>query len=554
MKTFHTQQTEFLKLCSILIPISKKYDYSSTDLEAWVPEIENYHAYVPLIGVYSSGKSSLLNTFLGSKVFKKEITPCTDIPFEISWGENDKYEIRHSDSVQPVTLKEIQEGTYTARPDSVISMVMNNDNLEKYKNLALVDLPGLNAGIDAHSKAIDFYIHKSAAYLLVIDPKTNLRKDLVDFLLELSAFSVPVYCIITKKDKIRPATMKEIIAQISQQIRDSFGRDADGIGVTSAMEFGNDVSDLHKSLASLEERCGEMLHNQYHNMFIKVISDLEQGLRSRIENSQLDDSELDKQEHELKMKNEEAVRKLQSTSEHQQSLIQQSAGKLLDHIQQALESNVSSLASARVSGSDISNQIGQIYRRAFMDGYQTYVSPMLTEYSKKLSMLVPDVQIGQIENVKEAPESGTSDKGGDAVGKVVATKALAKIAMAIPVVGPYIAIAIKVFGYLSALFGGKGSTSNKENQIQQMENQIRHETIPRIIAELHNPIISHLNDVTTEMQQCVEKAIADQTENYQKSRDDIKQSRMKKVEEFEADKLMWQNDLAELGRCHELLS
>ena len=200
MKTFHTQQTEFLKLCSILIPISKKYDYSSTDLEAWVPEIENYHAYVPLIGVYSSGKSSLLNTLFGSKVFKKEITPCTDIPFEISWGENDKYEIRHSDSVQPVTLKEIQEGTYTARPDSVISMVMNNDNLEKYKNLALVDLPGLNAGIDAHSKAIDFYIHKSAAYLLVIDPKTNLRKDLVDFLLELSAFSVPVYCIITKKD------------------------------------------------------------------------------------------------------------------------------------------------------------------------------------------------------------------------------------------------------------------------------------------------------------------------------------------------------------------
>jgi hypothetical protein len=126
--------------------------------------------------------------------------------------------------------------------------------------------------------------------------------------------------------------------------------------------------------------------------------------------------------------------------------------------------------------------------------------------------------------------------------------------LAIPVVGPYIAIAIKVFGYLNAFFGGKGSTSNKENQIQQMENQIRNETIPRIIAELHNPIISHLNDVTTEMQQCVEKAIADQTENYQKSREDIKQSRMKKVEEFEADKLMWQNDLAELGRCHELLS
>ena len=115
------------------------------------------------------------------------------------------------------------------------------------------------------------------------------------------------------------------------------------------MEFGNDVSDLHKSLASLEERCGEMLHNPYHNMFIKVISDLEQGLRSRIENSQLDDSELDKQEHELKM-NEEAVRKLQSTSEHQRALFSNLRDKLLDHIQQALESNVSSLASARVSG------------------------------------------------------------------------------------------------------------------------------------------------------------------------------------------------------------
>lgn len=554
MKTFITQQIEFLKLCSILIPISKKYDSSNTDLEGWKSEIENYRAYVPLIGVYSSGKSSLLNTFLGAKVFKKEITPCTDIAFEISWGEQDSYEIRHSDFVHPVTLKEIQEGTYTAKPDSVISLVMNNESLKAYKNLALVDLPGLNAGIDAHSKAIDSYIHKSAAYLLVIDPKTNLRKDLVDFLLELSAFSVPVYCIITKKDKIRPETMQEIKDQISKQIRDSFGRDADGIGVSSAMEFGNDVIDLHKSLSSLEERCGELLDNQFHNLFLKVIKALELGLRSRIENSQLADSELDKLEHDQTMKNEEAIRKLKSSSEIHQTLVQQSAGKLLDHIQQALDSNVVSLASARVSGSDINNQIGQIYRRAFMDGYQTYISPMLNDYSKQLSMLVPDIQIGQLDVSKDASESGAIGKGGEAFGKVIATNALAKIALAIPVVGPYIAIAIKIFGYLHAIFGGKGSESSKENQIQQMQNQIRQETIPRIIAELHNPIIAHLNDVTAEMQHCVEKAIADQTENYRKSLEDIKQNRMKKVEEFEAEKMMWHQDLAELGKCYELLS
>lgn len=554
MKSLSVQQAEYQQLCKTLTPLCIEYLTNEEDIIGWSLKIDNYKAYIPLIGCYGAGKSSILNTLLGKRIFKCDIGPVTDIAFEMAWGEQDKLEIRHTDGVSSVTFDQIREGTYTAKPDSVISLELNNDNLKAYPHLALVDLPGLNAGIDAHSKAVDSYISKSAAYLVIIDPRSTLRKDLVDFLSELSAFSVPVYCLITKSDKITEKSMQEIKSQVSLQIKSSFGREADDIGVTSGMEFENNVTDLHRFMESLEKRSGEMMSNQFNHMFMKVVRELEQVLSSRIENEQLADAELDKKEHEQTNICDEAIRKLKSSAEHQQSLVLQSAKLLLDHIQQALESNASSLASSAVSKIDVSNQIRQIYSRAFVEGYQTYIIPMLKEYSKELSMLVPDIQIGQLsqnKNASGADAGGTVDNG---IGKIIATEALAKLALAIPVYGPFIAAAIKVFGYLSALFGGNGSSANQEGQKQQVQRQIEQETIPQIIAELQNPILEKLNAVVAEMNQYLQNSIKQQTDNYNKSLEDIKISRQKKTDEFEAQKQKWQKDLIEVRKCYDLLS
>jgi predicted GTPase len=83
MKTITAQQTEYLELCSTLNPLTKEYQVSSEELGIWQKEIGSFQAYVPLIGAYSSGKSSLLNAFLQQKLFRVKIDPCTDIAFEI---------------------------------------------------------------------------------------------------------------------------------------------------------------------------------------------------------------------------------------------------------------------------------------------------------------------------------------------------------------------------------------------------------------------------------------------------------------------------------------
>ena len=110
MKTITAQQTEYLELCSTLNPLTKEYQVSSEELGIWQKEIGSFQAYVPLIGAYSSGKSSLLNAFLQQKLFRVKIDTCTDIAFEIFWANQDKFEIITDGKSSSVTAEQIRKG------------------------------------------------------------------------------------------------------------------------------------------------------------------------------------------------------------------------------------------------------------------------------------------------------------------------------------------------------------------------------------------------------------------------------------------------------------
>jgi len=540
MKTITAQQTEYLDLCSALHPLTKQYQVSSEELETWQKEIGCFQAYVPLIGAYGSGKSSLLNAFLQQKLFRVEIDPCTDIAFEIFWANQDKFEIITDGKSTPVTADQIRSGSYTAIPDSICRVALNNPSLQSLPHLAIVDLPGLQSGVQVHSMAIDNYISKSAAYLLIIDPEILLREDLIRFMEELQAFSVPVYCLITKSDKKDPTELEQVKESVQNQILQYFGRNPDGMDIVSAGT--PDMEGFRRVLNELEDRSGELLAAAYNDRFRSLISALERSINTRIENTELDDTELDRKERELITNIDTAKHEIARASEKSRVEAQNAGARWVAHIQQALESNVNALVNTQMAGGDFQSQIGHICRRAFIDGYNQYVLPVLKGYGSKLVGIVANTQtFSSAEQSKEikAPKQDNSTI------KVL----IEEILKSIPVIGPFLAAIVK------AIFGGsKGSAASKEDQKRQIEQRIRSEIIPKVVSGLQEQIKQKIDESIADMNKNTEQSLNANLDQFKRDLEDLKEQRKANEESFKQKKLQWQTDLETVRECYGYLT
>ncbi len=544
MKTITAQQTEYLELCSALHPLTKQYHVSSEELETWQKEIGSFQAYVPLIGAYSSGKSSLLNAFLQKKLFRVEIDPCTDIAFEIFWANQDKFEIITDRKSTPVTADQIRSGSYTAKPNSICRVALNNPALQSLPHLAIVDLPGLQSGVQVHSMAIDNYESKSAAYLLIIDPEILLREDLIRFMEELQAFSVPVYCLITKSDKKDPTEIEQVKDAVQNQILQYFGRNPDGIDIVSAGT--PDTEGFKRVLHELEDRSGELLAAAYNDRFRSLLGTLERSILARIENTELDDTELDRRERELATKVDAAKQEIATASEKSRVEAQNAGAHWIAHIQQALESNVNALTNTQIAGGDLQSQIGHICRRAYIDGYNQYVLPVLKGYGSILDSIVANAQ----------PSSGSLSTR-DQSGGIKAPKQdnspiisiIEEILKSIPVVGPILAAIFK------AIFGGsKGKAASKEDQKRQIEQKLRSEIIPQVVSNIQEQIKQKIDESIAEMNKNTEQALIARLDQYKIDLEDLKEQRKADEASFKLKKLQWQTDLEKVRECYGYLT
>jgi|BioPla2DNA2_1021312.scaffolds.fasta_scaffold05725_3 GTP-binding protein EngB required for normal cell division len=547
MKTITAQQTEYLELCSTLNPLTKEYQVSSEELGIWQKEIGSFQAYVPLIGAYSSGKSSLLNAFLQQKLFRVKIDPCTDIAFEIFWANQDKFEIITDGKSSSVTAEQIREGTYAAKPESICRVALNNPALQSLPHLAIVDLPGLQSGVRVHSMAIDNYISKSAAYLLIIDPEILLREDLIRFMEELQAFTVPVYCLITKSDKIDPTDMEQVKEAVQEQILQYFGRKPDGIDTVSAGI--PDTEGFKRVLNELENRSGELLATAYNGRFRSLLNTLERSINTRIENTELDDTELDRKERELVNKIEAAKHEIAGASEKSRVEAQNAGARWIAHIQQALESNVNALVNTQMAGGDLQSQIGHICRRAFIDGYNQFVLPVLKGYGSKLEGIVANVQIGN-SGFSKTEQTGVTNVPKQENSNI--SVVIEDILKTIPVIGPFLAALVALF---KALFGGsKGKAASKEDQKRQIEQRLRSEIIPQVVSNLHEQIKQKIDESISEMNKNTEQALNVNLEQFVGALADLKEQRKAQADEFAKQKLQWQKDLETVRGCYGYLT
>ena len=126
---------------------------SQNSLKDLYAKVNTFKVVIPIIGLFSAGKTSLINKFLEEDIFSVNVTPETTLATEIVYGISNKLVLyKNETEYEEKSLDYL--GKIDAKDYLYQRVYLNKNVLKKYPEIVLVDMPGIDSGLETHNKAI----------------------------------------------------------------------------------------------------------------------------------------------------------------------------------------------------------------------------------------------------------------------------------------------------------------------------------------------------------------------------------------------------------------
>lgn len=213
---------------------------------------QNANLLIPLVGEFSSGKTTLLNALTDSKKLETATKPTTATIYEIHFGCNKcKANVVLSDG-QVAHFDDLGELKNDQLSDAQIVTVFDTSTKVPSSTI-LVDTPGLSSPVVKHRQVLVDFLPSVDAILLVVDINQQVTRSLTDFIDMIKLSKRPVYIVLTKSDT---KSVSEIEAA-KQYIADNCKLPVQQVVVVSAAK--DNISELYALLETIQKSKNEIL-------------------------------------------------------------------------------------------------------------------------------------------------------------------------------------------------------------------------------------------------------------------------------------------------------
>lgn len=527
----------------------EKYELGTEDISAYEEEMKDFHVTTPMVGRFSTGKSSLINALLGRKLLSVDTRPETSIPTEITYGPEEKAVLVKKDEsgrkilrTREVTWDEVHEGNFRVDEWSVLKLTLHDEFLKTVPSVRIVDMPGFGTNIALHNKAINEYLPESKAYILTFAARSStMEKDTMDFLKELKSFNMPVYVLVTKSQAVMKEELDQCVDSLKRQLTKGVGMSGVSIYCTNAMGKRIDVEGFKTVLEKLEAQSRELFKKEVTAKKRNYAGLLKQYITTAVNKADCSVSDLEA-EKEKKQKNlEELKTKLEKERADFQSRIPACIQSINSDVRIALENfapefaelmadNRQETARARVN-SIVSEKI----KAGLKNTFEPEVASYLDRVKDAVHVALPDIQMDTGSTAGSAFTALFSEK---VVEKGIVS-ILAMIGLKIP--NPIVQILAGVAALVISLFG---KSNAREEAKAKAVQQFRQEYVPRIADEAAEIVEKTIHEQMENIDHAITKEIEAQVQSEQKALDDL----IEKVNEEKAQKETY---LAELHEDEE---
>lgn len=233
---------------------------------------QNANLLIPLVGEFSSGKTTLLNALTDSKKLETATKPTTATIYEIHFGCNKcEANVVLADG-QVAHFDDLGELKNDQLSDAQIVTVFDTSTKVPSSTI-LVDTPGLSSPVVKHRQVLVDFLPSADAILLVVDINQQVTRSLTDFIDMIKLSKRPVYIVLTKSDT---KSLSEIEAA-KQYIAENCKLPVEQVVVVSAAK--ENMSELYALFETIQKTKNEILAK----VDGQRIKDLAQILAKRID-------------------------------------------------------------------------------------------------------------------------------------------------------------------------------------------------------------------------------------------------------------------------------
>ena len=133
MEYLDEYKQKFIKLKEI----QDKYGIDTAETVKILEGMDTYRVNTPVVGNFSTGKSSMINAIIGKPLLSVEITPETAVPTEIYYGNNKVYQYNKDDVVER-RIEELPLTGLTVQTTDLVKIEYDNDFLKEIQVLNFI--------------------------------------------------------------------------------------------------------------------------------------------------------------------------------------------------------------------------------------------------------------------------------------------------------------------------------------------------------------------------------------------------------------------------------
>lgn len=499
----------------------KKATSEKDELE--VQLLKDTYIKVPFVGDFNAGKSSLLNAMFGIDLVPTNILPETAVSYEFYYDTQEKLEIWEDDRlIKTVGLSQINNLTLT--PKNLVKVYINNEFVKRQyeRNIIIVDMPGIDSGLEAHNNAILNYIQDGNYFVLLTDAEGGtLRQTAINFINEVKKYGANVAIVISKVDKKPVEEIPNIKATIEKTALLHIGNN---VKITTSSAVNKDYAGVVDILNSIESE--QIIKTKYEPLVKGLINGYISEFQLQMKLLLQDKSLFDEKIQKLKEEKENAIIELKYKSETAQS-VESSSDDILNDIATALQDKSGYLATLLYNGNNINvfkQELLTIIRPIIVTSFKREI----TEYQDVIGKVIQDFSLKADEILSDKDLSGVQEMADYFFNKEVLEnmlrKGLDKLAMRFvgykglgmlfntlgKIIGPLVTIAINIIPDVLRLIFGK----SKEQKISELQQKISTTVISKVVEAMRPQMEEMLREQRKQIDDNLQQLIESETQKY----------------------------------------
>lgn len=506
-------QQKLSEYWSELIDLAEKYE-AKDSLLSHQASVDNFVMKMPLVGLFSAGKSSLLNKVIKDKLLSVEITPETAIATELYYTDDSEAFYGYDSNGHRTALSRADINSQSFVPSitknqssayEVISAHINAPVLAQFPHVCLVDLPGLESNFSSHQQMIDTYIAQSLAYCIVVSIEDGeLKASTQQFLQELKFNSMPVILIISKSDVKTDDDAQAVAQKIQESVTTLLGCAPLRTVLVSARKKRN-LDAVIEAFVTVETLAEQRFDSVVTRPLITELTFLSQNLDKLMSMDDVSAEQLKADKQQLENDIASFRKKLNHDTELLESKVQGVVSHIIDKVKSQLAEQLDMLAGSLLQNRDISVSIENIVRLSVSEGIESDLIPVLNKHIKHIEAELPDsLQIQAAEINLDAIE----DEDFSFTNLAMVLSPVLALLKFHPVITLISTIVIPTLAKVLDIVMSEGAKEARREQRQEAARQaIINEVIPKVVFDvkksLTHMVINNINDAKDMMSKIV---------------------------------------------------